>query len=306
MQPITLRQYNGIDIPQRIDGYINATKMCQAGGKQWSNFWQLKSTQEYVDALSSCLGIPRQDLTISGQGGWGNDTWIHPRLASRLAQWISPEFAVVVDGWVLDIIEGRSPVVREASHEGALTRDIAAMLQVSGNLVAAVSAQHKDIQLIQTQQGHVIARIDGIEGKIDGLADDVEEIKKRKRKTPILKHQNIYKQVIWRFFNGACPVYPHLRILETPNKQLQERNRTVGEWDHFWKSHQAGLYQCWLISMKANRDFENGKLNRDDYYQHFKMFQDRVRLVESEIKNSFDVPLGENIEQKGLKGLIID
>jgi hypothetical protein len=72
MSSLTLREYNGIQIPQRHDGYINATAMCQAGGKQWSNFRQLKQTEDYVEALESVLGIPRTDLISTIQGG---DPW---------------------------------------------------------------------------------------------------------------------------------------------------------------------------------------------------------------------------------------
>ncbi|MBE7384422.1 MAG: KilA-N domain-containing protein [Leptolyngbya sp. SIO1E4] len=112
---LTLREYNGIQIPQRPDGYINATKMCQAGEKLWGDFWRLKSTKEYLAALDSVMGIPITVAVTAIQGGDPRlqGTWIHPRLASRLAQWISPEFAVIVDGWVINIMEGKQPTANQ-------------------------------------------------------------------------------------------------------------------------------------------------------------------------------------------------
>jgi hypothetical protein len=37
-------------------------------------------------------------------------TWIHPRLAVDLARWISPAFAVWMDGWFLEQFQPASPL----------------------------------------------------------------------------------------------------------------------------------------------------------------------------------------------------
>jgi len=105
------REFNGEMIRQRSsDGYFDATAMCKIGGKQTSDWSRLQQTDEYLNALSTVMGIPRTELVVVNQGGDHNNqgTWIHPRAAMRLAQWISPEFAILVDGWVLDLVEGKS------------------------------------------------------------------------------------------------------------------------------------------------------------------------------------------------------
>ncbi|MFM5959453.1 MAG: KilA-N domain-containing protein, partial [Dolichospermum sp.] len=54
---IILHETNGLQIGQRRDdGYINATRMCQAHNKEWRYYWRLPSTQEYVNALAEDLG----------------------------------------------------------------------------------------------------------------------------------------------------------------------------------------------------------------------------------------------------------
>ena len=55
-----------INIPIREDGYINATALCKAGGKQWKNYFQNSQTKRYIKALIFNLGIPR--LKIKGLG----------------------------------------------------------------------------------------------------------------------------------------------------------------------------------------------------------------------------------------------
>jgi hypothetical protein len=98
-------------IQQRVrDGYINATAMCKAAGKLWTDYRRLKSTGEYLDALSADMGIPITELIQSVAGGNPQlqGTWAHPQVATHLAQWLSPEFAVQVNKWVFDWLSGKS------------------------------------------------------------------------------------------------------------------------------------------------------------------------------------------------------
>ena len=100
-QPLTL---NGILIERRDpDGYINATAMCQAGGKLVADYFRLEATKEFVDELVSDMGIPISELIQSVKGGKtdAQGTWIHEDIAMNLAQWISPKFSVKVSRWLM-------------------------------------------------------------------------------------------------------------------------------------------------------------------------------------------------------------
>lgn len=67
-----------------IDGYVNATAMCKAVGKQFSDYSRLKTTQEFIKELSSATGIPVAELIQSVMGGITQGTWVHPDVATRL------------------------------------------------------------------------------------------------------------------------------------------------------------------------------------------------------------------------------
>jgi hypothetical protein len=99
------RTWNGVDIQRRpSDGYVNATAMCKAYGKEFSDYRRLDRTIQYTQALSRSLGIPR-DLLIQSITTGPNEfrgTWVHPRIAVDLARWLHPEFAVMMDGWFLE------------------------------------------------------------------------------------------------------------------------------------------------------------------------------------------------------------
>ena len=111
-----MAQYNLIEhhveqavISQRAtDGYVNATAMCQAAGKQMKHYLENKSTTAFLNELQSVVGIPTTDLVQIIQGGDPQlqGTWVHPDVAVHLAQWCSPKFAVQVSRFVREWLQG--------------------------------------------------------------------------------------------------------------------------------------------------------------------------------------------------------
>ena len=99
--PLDVRIWNGTPISRRTtDGYVNATAVCRANGKQWSKYRESERCQTYLDALAETSEIRMFDLIESRQGH-GGGTWVHPQVAVDLARWISAPFAVWMDGWFL-------------------------------------------------------------------------------------------------------------------------------------------------------------------------------------------------------------
>jgi hypothetical protein len=96
--------FNGVVIVSRSeDTYINATQLCQAGGKQFKNWFRLDITKNLINELASKAHIRALDLVEINKGGDHNGSWIHPKLAIQLAQWISSSFALQVSDWILDL-----------------------------------------------------------------------------------------------------------------------------------------------------------------------------------------------------------
>jgi len=101
------RDGNHIDIEvRRPDGYVNATKLCQAMGKEWKNYFAVGKTKEFLTELSEVEQMPVENLAAAtipsesclvelGKNRFQN-TWVHPDVAIHLAQWASPRFGVAV------------------------------------------------------------------------------------------------------------------------------------------------------------------------------------------------------------------
>jgi hypothetical protein len=87
----------------REDGYINATALCKIGGKLFGHWKPLSTTKRIIQILSEDTGIPiarLMDVKKGGNGKYLQGSWIHPRLAVNLAQWISTSFSLEVSQWI--------------------------------------------------------------------------------------------------------------------------------------------------------------------------------------------------------------
>jgi hypothetical protein len=109
MSDFILHNVNGLSVGLRqSDGYINATRLTQAykeqtGKRRDVNDWlRNKRTQETLKHLSSVTVIPVNQLyqVFQGSPDNGGGTWIHPKLATRFAIWLSDDFGLMVENWV--------------------------------------------------------------------------------------------------------------------------------------------------------------------------------------------------------------
>ncbi|MCX5969130.1 MAG: KilA-N domain-containing protein [Cyanobacteria bacterium] len=140
------RSWNGTPISRRTtDGFVNATAMCKANGKEWSKYRESDRCQTYLDALAETSGIRMFDLIESRQGHNGG-TWTHPQVAVDLARWISAPFAVWMDGWFLESVQGKQTAVVEIPRLGAA--DILALVERSVGLFERLGGVDQRDQLL--------------------------------------------------------------------------------------------------------------------------------------------------------------
>ena len=103
IKPVTLILNNVIIISRTDDNYINATQLCQAGGKKFNDWYRLETTNNLINELESETGIPASQLIDTKKGNsteFLQGSWIHPDLAIQIAQWISSKFALQVSKWI--------------------------------------------------------------------------------------------------------------------------------------------------------------------------------------------------------------
>ena len=118
---------NNITILSRLeDNYINATQLCQAGNKKYSQWISLNTTKELINELESEDWIPASPLIDSKKGNSSNfeqEIWIHPILAIQLAQWISPKFSLQVSKWIILLFSNRKVEINKTMMEEMKMKD---------------------------------------------------------------------------------------------------------------------------------------------------------------------------------------
>lgn len=80
----------------RTDDYVNATKLCAAFDRRLDKFIKSEDTKAFMLVLDTQItpfgGIKCKYSKRGNEGG----TFVHPLLAIKLAEWLSPEFEVYV------------------------------------------------------------------------------------------------------------------------------------------------------------------------------------------------------------------
>jgi prophage antirepressor-like protein len=103
---LTLKNNTELSIQVSKDGYVNVTKLCKAGGKEYKHWKANKESEAVIKAIERSVGITT-DLIIRDIRTGKNEsrgTFVHRRLALIIAQWISPDFAVQVAAWTEELL----------------------------------------------------------------------------------------------------------------------------------------------------------------------------------------------------------
>lgn len=89
MSKLIVREFLGNQIRQREDGFLSLTDMCQANGKNFGHFNDLKSTKEYLSVLKEKHYRDHDNDPIEVNVGGSPETtgtWGDRRVALRLAR----------------------------------------------------------------------------------------------------------------------------------------------------------------------------------------------------------------------------
>ena len=132
------RPVNGVIVEQkRADGFINATAMCAAHGKEIKQWFRNEESIEIIQALADDLGLqikgevshlsstinvsrvyPELVTAKLGSPDNGGGTWVHPDLAIQIAQWCNKPFAIQVSRWIREwLTTGKNPIQVDTEQE---------------------------------------------------------------------------------------------------------------------------------------------------------------------------------------------
>lgn len=209
---ITLSTQNQqITFQRAEDGYINATALCQNAGKQFGHYNANQTTQAFLKELQAEIGITITELMQVQKGGEPHfqGTWVHPQVATHLAQWLSPKFAVQVSKWLQDwIMKKQVPQIPKM--------DSAYFLQISQLMAekeALIEKQTQEIQVLEYSKATVEKNL------------EIKEAEVKEKELVIEKAREVFVRVA---DGTGCYNFDSLvRNLNIPRKELRTLLETM-------------------------------------------------------------------------------
>lgn len=139
-------------------GYVNASQMCKANGKFLADYLKLKSTKQYLQALSDDMNIIISLLVIEIQGyGSEQSTWVHPEIGIDIAKWVSVEFRIWANRTLMKVFLGQQTVPRQP-----LTQ-----IQLLAAIAAQMALQEQRLLEQEQRQQEILLRLKGVEVEQD-------------------------------------------------------------------------------------------------------------------------------------------
>ena len=146
--------FNGNNVTMRLqDGtvYVNLTEFAKPfPGKNLTQIVNSLEIKEYCDALSKLQNYSLADLLQVTRGGNSNGTWAHQKVALRVAQKLSPDFAVWVDTKIEELL---TTGVTTASDDDAA---IAHAMEILNRRLEQAKAEKLMLEEKNRQQEQVI------------------------------------------------------------------------------------------------------------------------------------------------------
>lgn len=130
---------------------VNATEMAKAFGKLVGNWLRLKTTTEFVDALSTDIQIPISALIQVVKGGNGEQgTWMHEDVALEFARWLSPTFAIWCNKRIKELLQygmtATQPTLEQMINNPDLVISLATQLKNEREEKARLEQEKKQLE----------------------------------------------------------------------------------------------------------------------------------------------------------------
>src|SRR3977135_3111818 len=173
-------------IMMKDTGYVNATKLCKSGGKDYKDWSRLNGSHELIHAIenelaleNTCGSLEYSDLTLpisnvqictmqklackqvqtrnrSDEGQQISGTYCHPDLIPHIACWISPDFALkvskIVNGYITMEYKAHLAAAKQELHVKQLALEHATELREAATLDAYRAQQQVEQKDQQVQQ----------------------------------------------------------------------------------------------------------------------------------------------------------
>lgn len=214
------------------NSYINATKMCQDGNKQFKHWLDNQGSKDLISEFESSAGIPADEkwiITITG--GHNSEirgTYVHRKLITHIASWISPAIAVKVSDIVEEYLmkEQKKIINKQAIENMSLKEMVQKLLENSehsrkenSKLTQSVTDLTDEISKLSLDNQITHEKLDNVQNALDVVIEDrvVMPNDKRMTNTVIIYEYDLNKFRIFRVQKRSANKYVKRYLSMNPN-----------------------------------------------------------------------------------------
>ena len=276
---LRIEHYQGMPVAFRVkDRYANATALCQANGKFFNNYYENKTTKEFLAALSRSTGIPVDVLVQIRMDGPNIErgTWVHPKVAYNLAQWCNAECAV----WVVNVLDHlhehgsvwiAPPENAAEVFDDEMDMDLPLLFQkLQGEIEQGNTNTNIRFDQLEIRMEEQFVTIQGDVKNVEtNLSEHFKSAQGKRRKeipSPICR---IHVRFVTQKRNRICPCCLKVEVI-TPEGEV------TGHFDHFYKPSDARLEKTWLICAECNQRREHDPVFSEKSQKAFDFYQSQL------------------------------
>lgn len=84
------------------DMFFNATEIAKQFDKRMHDFWRDSQNEKYLNSLITLEECNKENFIKTRTGSKYGGTWLHQKMALQFARWLSSDFAVRLDKWIIE------------------------------------------------------------------------------------------------------------------------------------------------------------------------------------------------------------
>jgi hypothetical protein len=155
------------------NGYINATKLCKDGNKRFDRWLQNEFSKELIDKLERSHG----EMPCIKIGNGDNDfrgTYVHRKLITHIASWISPDFALKVSDIVEEyLIKEQKKLIAEKDNTiSELNAKLDAILKDTGKILERNEDLADEMSKLSLDNQITHEKLDDVQNTLDIVIED--------------------------------------------------------------------------------------------------------------------------------------
>lgn len=163
------------------NGNINATKLCQDGGKELKHWMENKSSKKMITDFCGYAGLPINEMVIKVNGGKltkVSGTYVHSSIITHIASWCNSDYAYLVASIVnkyhsKQILEENEKLLKKKDDKiDRMSKKIDTLVENNSTLIEKNKKINNRLKRLVKQNDEIYDQNLETHGKLDAISNE--------------------------------------------------------------------------------------------------------------------------------------